>query len=183
MSQTTGLTTLSEEDIARHRSVAQSMVTRVVVLVAQDGSSSTPLAGTNRRFVSTVSTSGMRRTREIEFGKTIQSVRANDQMLSIPQHTLLFRTRRGLAVALAVAEMFSAVRRILKACSRATQARRCRARRLSASSGCCLPLPMWLLSALAAYILQTVDGESEPANDTEEPDFPVRHAAGCAEVA
>jgi hypothetical protein len=37
----------------------------------------------------------MRRTREIEFGKTIQSIRANDQMLSIPQHTLLYRTRRA----------------------------------------------------------------------------------------
>ena len=101
MSQTTGLTTISEEDIARHRPVAQSMVTRVVVLTKQDGTSSTPLAGTNRRFVSTVSTGGMRRTREIELAKTIQSVRANDQMLSIPQHALLFRTRRGIAVALA----------------------------------------------------------------------------------
>jgi hypothetical protein len=28
-------------------------------------------------------------------------------MLSIPQHTLLYRTRRGIAVALAVADMFS----------------------------------------------------------------------------
>ena len=107
MSQTTGLTTISEEDIARHQAVAQSMVTRVVVLVTQDGSSSTPLAGTNRRFVSTVSTRGMRKTREIELGKTIQSVRANDQMLSIPQHTLLYRTRRGISVALAVAEIFA----------------------------------------------------------------------------
>jgi hypothetical protein len=73
MSQTRGLTTLSEEDIARHKSVAQSMVTRVVVMkspsTAQDGSSSTPLAGTGRRFVSTVSTSGMRRTREVELAR------------------------------------------------------------------------------------------------------------------
>jgi hypothetical protein len=67
MSQTTGLTTLSEEDIAKHRSVAQSMVTRVDRAGrAGRHQSSTPLAGTNRRFVSTVSTSGMRRTREIE---------------------------------------------------------------------------------------------------------------------
>ena len=104
MSQTTGLTTISEEDIARHQAVAQSMVTRVVVLTKEDGTSSTPLAGTNRRFVSTVSTGGMRRTREVELGKTIQSVRGNDQMLSIPQHALLYRTRRGISVALAVAE-------------------------------------------------------------------------------
>ena len=96
MSQTTGLTTISEEDIARHQAVAQAMVTRVVVLVPQDGGASTPLAGTNRRFVSTVSTRGLHRTREIEFAKTIQTVRAHDPMLSIPQHTLLFRTRRGI---------------------------------------------------------------------------------------
>jgi hypothetical protein len=60
----------------------------------------------------------------------------------------------------------------LKAFSRATQAHRCRAREaerfkrlLSASSAYVAAF------TLAAYILQTVDGESEPANDTEEPDF------------
>jgi hypothetical protein len=76
MSQTTGLTTISEDDITKHRSLAQSLVTRVIVMEKQDGKSSTPLAGTSRRFVSTVSTSGMRRTREIELGKTIQAIRA-----------------------------------------------------------------------------------------------------------
>ena len=107
MSQAPGLTTISEEDIARHRAVAQSMVTRFVVLERQDGKSSTPLAGTNRRFVSTVSTSGDRRTREVELAKAVQAIRPDDQMLSIAQHTLLFRARRGVAVALAVADMFA----------------------------------------------------------------------------
>jgi hypothetical protein len=78
MSQTTGLTTISEDDITKHRSLAQSLVTRVIVMEKQDGKSSTPLAGTSRRFVSTVSTSGMRRTREIELGKTIQAIRPDD---------------------------------------------------------------------------------------------------------
>lgn len=170
MSQTTGLTTISEDDIAKHRPLAQSMVTRVIVMEKQDGTSSTPLAGTNRRFVSTVSTSGMRRTREIELGKTIQAIRPDDQMLSIPQHTLLFRSRRGLAVALAVAEMFgrqtdleSLQSRNAGAPLQGEEAERFK-RLLTASA-------YVAAFSFAAYILQTVDGESEPANDTEEPDF------------
>ncbi|WP_322987961.1 AAA family ATPase [Hoeflea sp.] len=170
MSQTTGLTTISEEDIVRHRSVAQAMVTRVVVLTPQDDGSKTALAGTHRRFVSTVSTGGLRRTREIELAKTIQAVRGEDPMLSIPQHTLLFRTRRGIAVALAVAELFA----------RQTDLESLQSRNAGAPlQGADAERFKRLLSAsayiaaftLAAYILQTVDGETEPVNDTEEPDF------------
>ena len=50
----TGLTTISEADIEKHRPIAQSMITRVVVLEDSSGSSNTALAGTGRRFVSTV---------------------------------------------------------------------------------------------------------------------------------
>ncbi|WP_299860259.1 AAA family ATPase [uncultured Hoeflea sp.] len=170
MSQTTGLTTIPEDDIARHRPLAQSMVTRIVVLESQDSRSATPLAGTSRRFVSTVSTGGMRRTREIELAKAIQVIRADDQMLSIPQHTLLFRTRRGIAVALAVAEMFGQQSDLESLQSRNSQAPLQgedaeRFKRLLAASAYVAAF------TFAAYILQTVDGESEPANDTEEPDF------------
>ena len=94
MSQTTGLTTISEEDIARHQAVAQSMVTRVVVLVTQDGSSSTPLAGTNRRFVSTVSTRGMRKTREIELGKTTDTFRVGAGASAIEELSFSLITHR-----------------------------------------------------------------------------------------
>ncbi|KGF69825.1 ATPase AAA [Hoeflea sp. BAL378] len=169
MSQTTGLTTISEDDIARHQGLAQGMVTRVIVLTKQDGASSTPLAGTNRRFVSTVATGGLRRTREVEFAKTIQQIRADDPMLSIRQHTLLYRTRRGIAVALAVAELFgrqtdleSLQARNAGAPLQGEEAERFR-RLLSASA-------YVAAFTLAAYILQTVDGESEPAGDTGEPD-------------
>ncbi|PWV97532.1 ATPase family protein associated with various cellular activities (AAA) [Hoeflea marina] len=170
MSRTAGLTTISEDDIARHRSVAQGMVTRVVVLTPQESGPSTALAGTGRRFVSTVSTGGMRRTQEVELGRTIQAVRADDAMLSIPQHALLFRTRRGIAVALAVAELFS----------RQTDLETLQARNLgSPLQGAEAEQFKRLLSAgayvaaftLAAYLLQTIDGESEPADDTAEPDF------------
>lgn len=170
MSRTTGLTTIPEDDIARHRTLAQGMVTRVIVLTPQDGASSTPLAGSGRRFVSTVSTGGLRRTREVEFAKTIQAIRGDDPMLSIRQHTLLYRTRRGIAVALAVAEMFS----------RQTDLETLQARNAGAPlEGADAERFRRLLSAsayvaaftLAAYLLQTLDGESEPVADTAEPDY------------
>ena len=63
---TAGLTTLREEDIAKHLAVAQGLVTRIVVLDQGEGASGAPIAGTGRRFVSTVSTASVRRTREIE---------------------------------------------------------------------------------------------------------------------
>ncbi|MEP1113665.1 MAG: AAA family ATPase, partial [Nitratireductor sp.] len=97
----TGLTTIGEADIEKHRAVAQGMITRIIVMEDGGGRSSTALAGTGRRFVSTVSTGSVRRTREVEFAKSVAAVRADDVMMSIPQHTLLFRARRGLAVALA----------------------------------------------------------------------------------
>ena len=103
----TGLTTIPEADIEKHRATAQSMITRVVVLEDSSGQSGTALAGTGRRFVSTVSTGSVRRTREVELTKTVASVRPDDQLMSIGQHALLFRARRGLAVALAVADVFA----------------------------------------------------------------------------
>jgi len=102
-----GLTTIDESDIDRHRPTAQSMITRVVVMEDASSQSGTTLAGTGRRFVSPVSTGSVRRTREVELTKTVQSIRPNDTLMSIPQHALLYRARRGIAVALAVAEVFA----------------------------------------------------------------------------
>ena len=107
MSLNTGLTAIPEDDIAKHQSIAQSFVTKIVTLENDGGSSGTALAGTGRRFVSTVSTGSVRRTREVELARTIQSIRPADQMLSPNQHTLLFRARRGVMVGLAVADVFS----------------------------------------------------------------------------
>ena len=99
----TGLTTISEADIDKHRATAQSMITRIVVMEDSSGRSGAEIAGTGRRFVSTVSTGSVRRTREVELGKTVAAIRPDDQLMSIPQHTLLYRTRRGISIALAVA--------------------------------------------------------------------------------
>ena len=77
----TGLTTIDEADIARHQATAQSMITRLVVLEDASGQSATQLAGTGRRFVSTVSTGSVRRTREVELAKTVAAVHADDPLM------------------------------------------------------------------------------------------------------
>jgi hypothetical protein len=170
MSQTAGLTTIHEDDIEKHRSMAQSMVVRTIVLQRDDGKSGTSLAGSGRRFVSTVSTRSMRRTREIELAKTIAAVRADDPLLSIAQHTLLFRARRGLAVALALAEIFARQNDLESLQSKNTASpldgeEATRFKALLAASA--------YVSAFsfAAYLSQLLDGESEPVDDTAEPDF------------
>ena len=95
-----GLTTIDEADIAKHLPTAQSLVTRMVMMEAAESQSSTEIAGTGRRFVSTVSTGGLRKSREVEFIKSIQKIRTEDPMMSIGQHTLLFRARRGISDAM-----------------------------------------------------------------------------------
>jgi len=82
----TGLTTIDEKDIDKHRPTAQSMVTRVIVLEASTGLANTALAGTGRRFVSTVSTGGTQRTKEIELAKTVAAVRPTTDALDPAAH-------------------------------------------------------------------------------------------------
>jgi hypothetical protein len=166
----TGLTTISEADIEKHRATAQSMITRVVVLEDSSRDSATQLAGTGRRFVSTVSAGSVRRSREVELAKTVASVRPDDQLMTIPQHTLLFRARRGIAVALAVADVFARSSDL-----ESLQAKNARAplegdeatrfkKLLSASA-------YVSAFALASYLLQLIDSDGEAPNDIKEPDF------------
>ncbi|NRP70271.1 hypothetical protein ILFOPFJJ_01150 [Ensifer psoraleae] len=170
MTLNTGLTTLHEDDIAKHQATAQSLVTKLVILERDDASGGTPLAGTGRRFVSTVSTGGQRRTREIELQRTIQSVRGADPLFSPAQHAVLYRTRRGIQVALAVADVFG----------RQTNLEQLQARNATAPLGGEEASQFKrLLSAaayvaaftLAAYLGATLQGEGEPVDDASEPDF------------
>lgn len=165
-----GLTTIHEDEIAKHLSVAQGLVTRLIVLDHGDPAGGTALAGTGRRFVSTVSTGAVKRTREVELTKTIQSVRAADPLLSPLQHSVLYRARRGLQVALSIGEVFA----------RQTDLEQLQARNLSAPlQGADAERFKGLLSAsayvaafaFAAFLLSTLSGESEPVNDAREPDF------------
>ncbi|SMD03503.1 AAA family ATPase [Rhizobium sp. RU36D] len=165
-----GLTTIHEDDIAKHLAVAQGLVTRVIVLDPGDGASGTALAGTGRRFVSTVSTTSVRRTREVELEKTIRAVKPGDPLLSPQAHTLLYRARRGAQVALAIGEVFA----------RQSDLESLQARNLSAPlQGADAERFKALLSASAyvaafsfcAYMLAMLAGESEPVEDGREPDY------------
>ncbi|RUX02679.1 ATP-binding protein [Mesorhizobium sp. M8A.F.Ca.ET.059.01.1.1] len=166
----TGLTTIPEAAIEKHRATAQSFITRIVVLEDPSRESGTALAGTNRRFVSTVSVGSVRRTREVELSKTVGAVHPDDQLLTIPQHTLLYRARRGTAIALAVSDVFAEGSDL-----ESLQARNTRAplegdeasafkKLLSASA---------YISAfsLASYLFQLIDSDGEAPNDIPEPDF------------
>lgn len=170
MSLNAGLTAIPEEDIAKHQSLAQSFVTKVVILETDPGTSGTALAGTGRRFVSTVTPGSVRRTREVELARTIQAIRAGDQMLSPNQHALLYRARRGIMIGLAVADVFA----------RQTNLEGLQARNTTAPlQGPDADNFKALLSAaayitaftLAAYLTTTLPGEGEPVDDTAEPDY------------
>ena len=170
MSLNTGLTAIPEEDITKHLAIAQSFVTKIVTLENDNGTTGTALAGTGRRFVSTVSTGSVRRTREVELARAIQAIRPADQMLSPNQHTLLFRARRGVMNGLAVADVFA----------RKTNLEGLPARNATAPlTGPDADNFRNLLSAsafvaafsFAAYLSVTLPGEGEPAEDVPEPDY------------
>lgn len=101
-----GLTTLRGEEIARHMAAAQQLVTRFTHAVAAKRESGVEMAGTGRRQVSTVYTGGLKAAREVEFAKAIAAITPSDTMLSPAQHNALYKTRRALAVGLAMADLF-----------------------------------------------------------------------------
>ncbi len=103
-----GLTTLSEKDIAKHVSTMQALLERTSVLVMEDRSrSNTEIAGTRRRFVSTVSTAPQRQARDIRFLHRLQAIHPDDTLLTPEEHALAYKLRRGMAVGHAVADVFA----------------------------------------------------------------------------
>ncbi|MCX7305776.1 MAG: AAA family ATPase [Hyphomicrobiales bacterium] len=166
----TGLTTIPEADIEKYRATAQSMITRVVVIEDSARESGTALAGTNRRFVSTVSPGSVRKTREVELSKTVGSVRPDDQLMSIVQHTLLYRARRGIAIALAVSDVFSRAGELESLQAKNTRAplegdEAARFKKLLSAAAYVSAF------AFASYLLQLIDADGEAPNDIREPDF------------
>ena len=97
-------------------------------------------------------------------------MRPDDQLMSIAQHTLLYRARRGIAIALAVSDVFARAGEL-----ESLQAKNARAplegedaarfkKLLSASA-------YVSAFALASYLLQLIDADGEAPNDIREPDF------------
>ncbi|MEO0635381.1 MAG: ATP-binding protein [Pseudomonadota bacterium] len=165
------LTTLHEDDIAKHISLAQSFVTRFVVLEAAESRSKTELAGTRRRFVSTVATGGARQTRQVELSKAVeQAGLGNTGMLSIAQHGLIYRTRRGVAVALAVADSFAQASNL-----EALQEKNAANPLSGGEAGefkSLLEAQSYIAGfSLAAYLVQTIVAEGEAAGDMPEPSY------------
>jgi len=165
-----GLTTIREEDIARHLPTAQSLVTRTVVTEAAARESNTEIAGTRRRFVSTVNTSGLKSTREVEFAKTLSSVTPGDTMLSPAQHNALYKTRRALAVALAVNDLFSRQTGLDALFARNASAvlagEEADRYRVLMEAGAYVTA-----FTAAAYIKQLVEAQGEPTGDVAPPSF------------
>ncbi|MEN9896030.1 MAG: hypothetical protein RIR97_1882 [Pseudomonadota bacterium] len=170
MSLNAGLSLIHEDGIARHLAVAQSLVTKIVLLESDGPADGTSIAGTGRRFVSTVSSAPLRRTREVELSKAIAAVPPADPVLSPRQHAVLYRARRGVQIALAITDVFA----------RQTQLESLQARNASAPlQGEDANMFKSLLSAsayiasfsFAAYLGSTLSGEGDATDDIAEPDY------------
>ena len=165
-----GLTTLRESEIDEHRATAQSLVTNFVQVKTGKTESKTEIAGTRRRFVSTVSTAGTKHTHKVEFTKSIGALNPQDMMLSLAQHGLLFKTRRGLAVALAVGDKFAETTG-LDALTRKNLAGDLSGEEMERFRTLVESSAYIAAFSAAAYLLQMLPEEGEPANDVDEPDF------------
>ena len=165
-----GLTRIDEKDIVKHRATAQSLVNKFVVLEQSSGKSDTQLAGTRRRMVSTVSTAGLRKTREVALMKAVAEVRPDDQMLSPKQHALVFRARRGIAIALAVSDVFARQTgldsQLKKNATAPLQGEAAdQFKNLLAASAYIAAF------SLTAYLGQMLETDTEPGEDLDEPDY------------
>jgi len=165
-----GLTTLSEGDISKHLPIAQSMVTQFVQVVTGKAESATEIAGTRRRFVSTVSSAGTKSTNKVEFADTVAAISADDGMLSLAQHGLVYKTRRAIAVALAIVDKFNEqtgldalTRKNVSGDLAGADLERFRPLVESASYVAAF--------SASAYLLQMLPDEEEAASDVPEPDF------------
>ena len=164
------LTTLREEDIAKHLATAQSLVTKTAVIEAAKSKSNTEIAGTRRRFVQTVSTAGAKSSRSVELASTLTQITPDDNMLSVAQHGVLYKARRAIAVALAVADLYArqtgmdALRdKNAAATLQGEEADRFRSM-LEASA-------YVAAFTAAAYMKQMVDAVGEPVSDVTPPSF------------
>ncbi len=170
MSLNAGLSTIHEDDIAKHLATAQSMVTRLVIIETDNTSKGAAIAGTGRRFVSTVSSAGQRHTKEVELAKTIQKVHAGDQLMTPQQHNVLYCARRAVMIGLAVGELFSRQTNLEQLLSKNASAP------LSgddANSFKALLAAASYVAAFtfAAYLSSKLTSVSEAVEDISEPDF------------
>ena len=164
------LSTLREDDIAKHLATAQSLVTRFVRVTTGNTQSRTEIAGTRRRFVSTVSSAGARASSEVEFSDSVSAITPADTMLSIAQHSLVYRTRRGLAVGLAIADFFGE-RTGLDELTKKNTSGTLSPQDTERFRGLVESAAFVAAFSAAAYLVLMLAEEGEPASDVAEPDF------------
>lgn len=157
-----GLTRIDEADIAKHRALANALITKFSLLEDDAGANAgTTIAGTGRRFVSPVSSGGARRARDVELGKTIATVPPSEGLLTPRQHGLLYGVSRAGAVGLAVAANYagaSGLDELTKQNARAAL-QGADADRLRNMNGGAAYVAGF---AAAAFILTTLDGDADP---------------------
>ncbi|MEM9733091.1 MAG: ATP-binding protein [Pseudomonadota bacterium] len=164
------LSTLSEQDIEKHIPVAASLIKRFVQVQVGGNENRTEIAGTRRRFVSTVSTGGTKSTREVEFSQTVTALNNGDALLSPAQHALIYNTRRGLAVALAVGDLF-ADQTGLDALTQRNKSGDLSSEDTSRFRALVESSAYVVAFTAAAYLLQMLPEEGELASDVAEPEF------------
>ncbi len=164
------LTTLREEDIAKHLATAQSLVTKTAVVEAASAKSNTEIAGTRRRFVQTVSTAGAKTSRSVEFASTLTAITPGDSMLTLAQHSVLYKTRRAIAVALAVADVYAKQTGMdaLRAQNATSALQGEAAERYRAMLEASAYVAAFTASA---YVKQMVEAQGEPVTDVAPPSF------------
>jgi hypothetical protein len=169
MTQSTGISAIHEDEIQKHAATALALVTRAIVIGAAQVQQPA-VAGAARRHISAVSTgAAARTTSEIEFIKTVEKI-GKDSLMSIPQHALVVRTRRGLAVALAVADVFA--RQTALESLRARNAQSPLAGEDAHTFKTLISASSYVAAfAFASYLATMLDGESDSANDVAEPDY------------
>lgn len=165
-----GLTTLREDDISRYYETVYALMTRTNVLVARDETSKTALAGTGRRFVSTVATTPTKRATEIRLIDTLAAVTPDDDLMSVDQHGLIVRLRRAMAIGLAVRDVYSRQTE-LEVLAEANRAAPLAGEQAGQYHKLLNASAFVALFAAASYLVQNLDADADPANDIDEPDF------------
>jgi len=173
-----GLTTLRDEDIDKHLAGAYQMLQRVAVTVDDRAEGQTPLAGTRRRFVSTVATGGLKRSVPVSLIERISAVTPDDPMLTPAQHALIFGLRRGLAIGLAVAEVF-ARQTALENLKTENKSAPLQGERAAHFHKLLNSEAFVALFTAARYLMSTLQATTEPAEDSPDPvlEFDTAHEA------
>lgn len=163
-----GLTTLPDEDIEKHLSSAYQMLERITVSIDDGGKSKPEVAGTRRRFVSTVATSGLKKSAPVNLIERINAISRNDPMLSPGQHSVIFGLRRALAIGLAVGDVF-ARQTELEAMKTENRSTPLQGERASQFHKLLNTEAFVALFTAARYLTSTLQAGAEPAEDSPEP--------------